>query len=101
MCEQMPSISKFKILFLITCLYLVFNWVTSVIVDANNKDRDKYKTTEDEDESVVIIAIIWDIVEFVFFIYTLVITIQTWQYICQKYQILTQCCGGCKGKKNF
>ena len=96
----MPSMSTFKILFIITCIYIVFNWVTGAIIEANDEDGEEYETSGTEEESVVIVAYVRNIVGMVFFIYTLVLTIRTRQFIRRKYQIPTQCCGGCEGENS-
>ena len=97
----MPSMSTFKILFILTAVYVVFNWVTNAIIEANDEDGDEYDTSGSENDSVIIVSIAQDLVGLAFGIYTLYLTIKTRMFIRRKYEIPTGCCGSCEGKKRF
>lgn len=93
----MPSMSTFKILAIMTCVYIIFNWVTSAIVNANDEDGDEYNTSGNEEEGVVIISIVSDLVDLAFGLFVLFITMRTRGFIRRKYDIPTKCCGNCEG----
>ena len=94
----MPSMSTFKILAIMTGVYVIFNWVTSAIINANDEDGDEYNTSGNEEEGVVIISIVSDLVDLAFGLFVLFITMRTRGFIRRKYDIPTKCCGNCEGK---
>lgn len=93
-----PGMTTFRILFIITCVYILFNWITGAIIQTQNEDGEEYTTSDEESELSAIVSGIQDIVQFAFFIFMLFLTIRTRGYIRRKYEIPAECCGGCEGK---
>lgn len=89
--------TAFRVVFIITCVYLAFGWITEIITSIGENNSDDDSKSNDE-PYVEVLCVIQTVVEIAFVVFVVLITCRTRSHIRKKYDIPTRHCGDCEGK---
>ena len=92
-----PSMSTFRVVFIITVVYQVINGILNLLAPNSTADDDDYYGDGSSEQEFSIVVLIQELLGLIFGIYVLYITCTTRKFIRNKYEIPAGCCGSCEG----